>query len=222
MKSLVFFFAIVLGVQVSVDLKAQGYIQDISGSPITERNISDLGGSPYFNDQFLKGSIVMDDKSIFTDLYLRYDQEADQLVYRKANSSASMVTTGKVVEFKIDLPNSSPATFRSIIKNDPNVDGFYQVIADGTVSLLKKTKRKVVERVEYNSTTKSKSMVTQTNYFILKADGNLVQVKADKKAIVKALGRNEAQLTDYINKEGINFKSDSDLRKLIDYSNSLG
>ncbi|MES2829164.1 MAG: hypothetical protein V4687_13455 [Bacteroidota bacterium] len=221
MKKLFIISALLSCVSLTTKLNAQIYLQDINGQPFMERNLADLGGSPFFNDEFLKGSIKMDDKSVYGDLFLRYDLESDQLVYRKINSTVSMAPKGNVAEFKIDLPNGTAATFKRLPASDGNDEGFYQVIADGKTSLLKKTKKRIVERIEYNSSTKSKTLASQTTYFLLTGD-KLVPVKNDKKGLIKALGGNQEGLQSFVDREKINFKSDYDLGRFIAYYNSTG
>lgn len=206
---------------VFIALQAQGQVMliDINGVPYTDRNTVDLGGSPFFNDEFLKGSITLDDKSVFKGIFLRYDLETDQLVYRKSISSNSMLPNGKVIGFTIEQPNGIAANFKGVFKGDDK-DGFYQLLLEGNNSLLKKVKKKVVERVEYNSSSKDKTMSTITNYFIQKPSGDIELVKADKKSFIKVFGK-ESEINDFISKQNLNLKNESDMVKLVSYINSL-
>lgn len=213
-------FAFLLSIVIGSQAYAQGYVSDLNGNPFTERNTADLGGSPYFNDEFLKGTITMEDKSVYKDLYLRYDQESDQLVYRKPNSSVSMLPNGKVFGFTIEQPNGIVTNFKYVFTNDGKADGFYQLLYDGSSSLLKKVKKKVVEVVEYNSPSKTKTLSTTTNYYILRSTGVVELIKADKKSFIKAFG-NESDINDFIVKQKINLKNESDMIKLVAFIDSL-
>jgi|GEM_PF-6491051 len=215
-KLLLFFVAVTL---LHFTAKSQVYMRDINGTPFSERNTADLGGSPFFNDQFLKGSIKMEDNSVYKDLYLRYDQEADQLVYRKEVASASMLPSGRVTQFSIELPGGE-AKFRSIT-DDKGDAGFYQILQEGKTSLLKKTKKRIVENVEYNSTSRSKSMKTEVDYFLQTADKKLIPIKKDKKSFTKVLADKQNEVATYIEQNKLNLKSDNDMSKLISYYNTL-
>lgn len=199
----------------------QVYLQDISGKTISERNTIEMGGSPYFRDEFLSGSIKINEKEVYEGLLLRYDMEADELVYRKPNSTTSMTPNGKVTEFTIKLPSGEQAFFKNIANDDKELSGFYQVLSDGEILLLKRIKRRIVEKVEYNSTAKTKSLITQSNYFVLKPDGSLTQVRADEKSILKALGSHREKLAAYVKQEKINFKKDNEFAKVVSYYNSI-
>jgi hypothetical protein len=205
------------------ELRAQVvYLQDISGSVIQERSLVDLGGSPYFNDEFLKGSIKVNDKTVYDGLYLRYDLESDQLTYRKANSNVSMSPSEKVTEFSIQQPSGAVAVFKRISKEDPNIDGFYQVLFDGKVSLLKKVKRRIVEKVEYNSSSKTKSLVTQTNYYAYNpSTGSFNALKGDKRTLAAVFGDKAEKVSDFIKKEDVSFKNEASLINLMTYYNSI-
>lgn len=211
--------AALLTVLIAVQAQGQVMLIDINGVPYTDRNTVDLGGSPFFNDEFLKGSITLDDKSVFKGIFLRYDLETDQLVYRKSISSNSMLPNGKVIGFTIEQPNGTAANFKGVFKGDDK-DGFYQLLLEGNNSLLKKVKKKVVERVEYNSSSKDKTMSTITNYFIQKPSGDIELVKADKKSFIKVFGK-ESEINDFISKQNLNLKNESDMVKLVSYINSL-
>lgn len=200
--------------------KAQVLLVDINGVPYKERSLIDLEGSPFFNDQFLKGSITLDDKSVFKNIFLRYDLESGELVYRKAISSNSMLPNGRVIGFTIEQPNGTVANFRGVFKGDDKVDGFYQVLYDGGFSLLKRVKKRLVEKVEYNSSSKTKTLFTTTNYYIQKATGDLELVKADKKSFIKVFGK-EAEINDFVAKENINLKNEDDMIKLVSYLNKI-
>jgi hypothetical protein len=209
----------VLMVFLALSSQAQVLLVDINGVPYTDRNTADLGGSPFFNDEFLKGSITLDDKSVFKDIFLRYDLESDQLVYRKSSTSGSMLPNGKVIGFTIEQPNGMSANFKGVFKGDDK-DGFYQLLLEGNNSLLKKVKKKVVEVVEYNSSSKNKTMSTMTSYFIQKPTGDIELVKSDKKSFIKVFGR-ESEINDFISKQNINLKNESDMIKLVAYINSI-
>lgn len=216
MKKLI--FLILLLVATTLQIQAQVRLVDINGVPFKERILGDLEGSPYFNDEFLKGSITLEDKSVYKNVFLRYDLESNELVYRKDISSSSMLPIGKVIGFTIEQPGGI-ANFKGVFKGGTRMDGFYQVLQQGNISLLKKVKKKIVEKVEYNSPS-SKSMSSTTTYYIQQLNGDLELVKGDKKSFVKVLGK-EAEINDFVAKEKINLKNEDDMVKLVSYLNTL-
>lgn len=218
MKKLTFSF--LFSLIIIVQAQAQVLLTDISGMPYVERTVSDLGGSPYFNDQFLKGAITLEDNSVFKDILLRYDLESGQLVYKKSSTSGAMIPNGKVVGFTIEQTNGEKANFKGIGKGSDDLVGFYQILLEGNNTLLKKVKKKIVERVEYNTPSKTKTMSTITNYYIQNPNGEVELVKADKKSFIKVFGR-ESEINDFISKQNINLKNESDMVKLVTYINSI-
>ena len=76
------------------------------------------------------------------------------------------------------------------------------------------------ETQAFNSATKTKSFQENTRYYLVK-DGKATPVKNDKKSILAALPDKQEQLKGYVAAGNLNFKSDTDLAKLINYYNSL-
>jgi hypothetical protein len=94
------------------------------------------------------------------------------------------------------------------------------VIGDGKLQIIKKISKSILETKDYNSASKTKSFQDYTRYFLVVA-GKTVPVKNDKKSILTTIPDKQQQLQTFAKLNDLNFKSDTDLAKLMNYYNSL-
>jgi hypothetical protein len=97
---------------------------------------------------------------------------------------------------------------------------YFEVIGDGKLQLIKKTSKTILETKEYNSASKIKSFQDYTRYFLVIA-GKAVPVKNAKKSILTTIPDKQQQLQTFAKLNDLNFKSDADLAKLMNFYNSL-
>lgn len=106
-----------------------------------------------------------------------------------------------------------------------NTRFFFEVIADGQVSLLKRVS------VIYQDTSKlqeiskgrpKKEGLIAANYYVLNQPSNdFVLVKKNKKSLLKIMQNKKAIIKAFIKHEGLKLSQDIDLHRLFTYYNSL-
>ena len=202
-----------------VESKAQQYVQDISGSPITEKGLSEVAGSPYFKDSFLKGSIVLVNKTKYENLFLKVDELNEKLIYRKTMDDVSMEALQKVSNFSVQLPNLEQVEFINLGKE--NLNDFYQVLVTGKMALLKKNKKSLLETVAYNSKSSEKYIKSSQEYYVLDSQNKLTSIKKSEKDFANNFSDKKNEILNYISKQKVNSKKEEDLIKLVKYYNSL-
>ncbi|WP_027393275.1 hypothetical protein [Aquimarina latercula] len=57
--------------------------------------------------------------------------------------------------------------------------------------------------------------------YYIEIDGKMVHLKMNKRKIVKSFPGKQSELKSYINKEGLNFKKEVDLVRLVAYYDTL-
>lgn len=206
----------------AVVVKAQfpAYLADVNGKLFMEQSYTDVEGSPYLNDLWLKGAVKAAGKS-YDNMELKYDQVTDVIVFK--NPKGEMLNfVDPVDEFKLYVGDGYEMVFRSGFK--PSDIGsektFYQVLTAGETPLIKRTFKKVIEYKEYNSATGTKKFDEIQNYYLVK-NGVPKRIKKDKKSVLEVFGDSKTELEAFIKSNNINFKSDPDLIKLTMYYNSL-
>ncbi|HEY1024310.1 MAG TPA: hypothetical protein VGE26_04040 [Sphingobacteriaceae bacterium] len=195
------------------------FLQDIHGKPVFETRYTHVEGSPYLHADWTKGVVKLGNGQTFSDIDLKYDLVADELIFKNTDGSA-LNFVDPVSEFKL---NGEPSMlFRNGFNAVDNhtSQSFYQVLNDGGVKLLKKTSKKITEIREYNSASSTKRFDLIETYYLAR-NNQPEKVRKDKKAILKALKDRTDKLESYIRSEKLNLKEEGDLTTLIHYYNSL-
>lgn len=223
--SVILAFTAVTLIAASESACAQFAIVDNMGTPIQTKLYTDVQGSAYLHDTWMKGSVMAANGTLYDGVELMYDQVEDVLMF-KGEKGEAKIFTQPVVEFTIKT-DKQHVTFKEQLfrRGYRPIDGaspaaYYQVLADGKTQLLKRTSKKIFEDQPYGSATKVKAFQA-TNHYYLAQNDELTKIKADKKTILKTLGNQEASLEAYLKKERLDLRKDDDLAKLVAYYNSL-
>ncbi|MGY0039642.1 hypothetical protein [Pedobacter sp. NJ-S-72] len=202
------------------------YMSDVSGRPILGNIYANVTGSPYLNDDWVLGSIVLTDAKAYENVSLKYDEINDDVIFKGKDGVA--MAADNVKQFKLapygDVKDST--LFRSgfpAVKSN-TVRGFYEVLVDGKVKLLKKTIKTINQFLPeniLNSASVDKTVVASSTYYLFTQSSNIVFISKDKKSVLKVLTGKEAELDTFISANKLNLKNDADLAKLVTYYNGL-
>lgn len=205
----------------SYNVKAQ-FLHDVNGVPLTTSKYEDVTGTPYLVDTWLPGTVKFaNGVSYKNNLFLKYNIKDDELYFEGKNNEP-LLFIDSVTEFAITNPPGVIHHYRNGYKaiGGYSDKSFFEVLADGSVQLLKKTNKTILESKAYNSPTTERSFVEVSQYYLVRF-GTFTPVKRDKKSILAALNDKQPALEKYIKDNGLNVKNDDDLSKLIIYYNSL-
>ena len=172
------------------------YMSDVSGRPILGNIYANVTGSPYLNDDWVLGSIVLTDAKAYGNVSLKYDEINDDVIFKGKDGVA--MAADNVKQFKLapygDVKDST--LFRSgfpAVKSN-TVKGFYEVLVDGKVKLLKKTIKTINTSREYNSASIDKTVVASSTYYLFTQSSNMVFISKDKKSVLKVLTGKDEEL----------------------------
>lgn len=196
---------------------AQGIMSDYMGRPVFEKRYTDVKGSPYLSDEWIEGSVKLENGKAFQGVKLKYDQVADELMFLDA-SGKEQLFVDPVLEFRL-----GDKLFR---RGYPAADGaspaaYYEVLTEGKTDLLKLTSKKVFEETPYNSATKIRTIRANESYYIGVSNLKLTKIRKDKKSLLAALDGKGAELEAYIKSNRLDLKQDSDMVRLVNYYNTL-
>lgn len=198
-------------------VKAQNEIVpygDALNTPLREKKYVNVTGNPYLFNYWVKGIAKTKSGKTFINDSLKYDMVEDIPIFR-GKDGALMKFSDQITEFEINdyrYINGLPKTEFN------NEASYYQVIANGKISLFKKTRKSITETKLYGSATADKSFTESNTYFILK-DQVLSKITPNKKNILALFFGKEPEIINYLSKEKIDFKKDEDLNKLFTYFN---
>lgn len=208
----------------SLSVRAQLLVlRDVNGRPIPVNQYVNVTGSPYLYDTWVKGSVNFANGSNIIDVDLKYDQVEGNLYFKKDNET--ILTFSDPIKEFILTDITDPLKVKNYIngvyiapgKAEP---GFYEVLINDQVKLLKRTKKTITESKEYSSATINKSISKSETFYIFK-DGQIINAKKDKKFIANTFPEKAKELDEYSKKNKLNLKEEVALVKLVTHYNSL-
>jgi len=200
-------------------------VSDVNGRNYRVKSSSDIKGSPYFTDNFIKGILKLKNGKEINGLALKYDLMDDLVLYKDAKDSI-MEVAEPIAEFKLESVNE-PAIpyhlFRSgFNKVNGNTDNsFYEVLSDGNVKFIRKNIKYIKEFTEYNAKTSDKSIEDKITYYIVKPDNTPIPVSKNEKSILNVLDNKKDELSAFIKSNKLSLKKDADILKVFEYYQSI-
>ncbi len=216
------FFAFVLNSKAVFAQGSPGQNQVyMNGVSVKETDHSGIEGSPFFNDDWETGIVMLADGRTFKDMSLKYNIYKDELYFKDPNGETKSFST-PVKEFKIEGGNSNSKDFKNGFTNISGytAQSFFQVLSEGSVQLLKKHRCLVTETTGIDLGTVTKKFTVKESYYII-ISGVATLIKKDKKSILALLSNKQGELETYIKTNKLDLKNDDALAKLINYYNSI-
>ncbi len=191
---------------------------DINSIPLREKAYAKMEGSPYLNDQWIKGTVTFQDGKTAKNVDLKFDQVQGFLVFKNDLGHEFMFVT-PVKEFELPLIGKFRSGFPP--SKGTNEKTFFKVLNDGETKLLKSQVKNILETKAFYSGVVEKTVVEEIKFYILKSDNKLVLLKNDKKSLLSELKNKESELEKYIRNQNLSVKNEEDLVNLFAYYNSL-
>jgi hypothetical protein len=183
-------------------------------------------GDTYLNTQWMRSSFMMYnvDKT-FENYKVRYDIRRNELEV-KTPTQVKVVEGNRLKNFAVtDSLNSHTAFYangKDFTLDGKKQSGFYEVLEDGKLALLKKTEIEV-KKADYNAALNIGSLdekiLKKDSYFVLKGT-ELQEVR--KKKFFAVFGDQAAVVQDYADKNKLSVGDPRQLELIVRHYNSLG
>jgi len=181
----------------------------------------DIQGSPYLNDEFIKGSIYTLSKTQYADIPLRYNVYNDEIEFETEDKKVAALDAPEIVE-KVTFGNYTmeyiPFEIAKKVKK-----GFFEVLLKGKASLYA---RPDVEFQEAKAPEPYKD--AEPAKFIRKVDRYYLRFGMEpailcnsKKDIIDSFPDHNNEIEAFMKKVKLNVKKPEDLKSLAEYYNSL-
>jgi len=170
----------------------------------------------YLAAAFKEGSIDYENMH-YDHVQLMYDEVADIVLLSDSTHQIQLIKE-KLKSFTIGTDKFINIWVDSNMTN-LYASGYYQALAEGPISLLKKEVKKIRERIVG---TEIVYQIDVTTDYYVKEKQNLYLIDG-KKAIIKMLNNKSQELRKYINAEHLNYNKDKEtmLIKVVNYYNLL-
>lgn len=196
---------------------AQYLLQDKQGVVMTEKSYTDVIGSNFFNDDYINGTVVLNNGKKYENLALKYDCYNDELFFKNEKDNLLLSFTVPVKSFEL--------LGQKYINGLPPIDNFttqsfYQVITDSEVKLLVKNYKTIVENKQHNSATIEKKFEDNKIYYVFK-NGKMQRFKLSKKEFIEIFNDKSEEVDAFLKKVEVDFKNISHVSKIFEYFSSL-
>ena len=211
-----FNFTILLLLLINGVSKAQ-FLQDIQGRVITTQTYTDVIGSPFLNDAFVNGNVVLTNGVKFQSVPVKYSSYNDELFFKNPKDESLLSFVVPVKSFEL-LGQTYVNGFPAIDNFTEN--SFYELIANSSVKLLEKNYKTILENKPYNSASVEKKFEDNIIYYVFKA-GKMKRFKPSKKDFMETFADKSSEIDVFLKKEKVDFKNNADLVKVFEYYSSL-
>jgi hypothetical protein len=180
-------------------------------------------GTPFLFDNWSSGLIVMINNDSIGDYDLKYDIFEDQLVVLSKRNDQPMIPLQTVIRsfslldsigIEHVFVNTHPDERQPEIKRE----GFFEVLYQGRMQLLKKHKKYFVKadfEGAYNSGKRYDEFRNEVSrYYLLKPGGTFIELKKGKKGILKSLD-DDGTYAGIVKDNKLDLRNEKDLIQLI-------
>ena len=182
---------------------------------------NDIKGSPYLEDDFIKGSVYTTSKTCYADVLLRYNIYNDQLEFKTDDNTVQALATPEIIE-KVEFGKYKmvyiPFSVSKKIRR-----GFFIALEEGKSSLYKKPKimfKQPTEPGPYKEAEPAKFEKGVDEYYI-RVGNSQAKLAGKKNDLPEIFPDHEKQIETFIKKHKVKPNKPETLKELVHYYNSL-
>ncbi len=230
MKNYTFLFVIFLFL-IPTTLKAQlvldlnDFYQNVGGINIyLNNNESDkkneVIGSPYAQTEFINGTVIQNDGTVYKNIPLKYNIYNDQIVFKHKNNVLLQLDSPN--KFKEIIIGKQKYIYGEFMNERNEVKGYYETLEVGKISLLKKEIIYLLEAQPakaFKNAESAKLARKAAKFFILKEGNKIYEIKGEKNLLI--LLDNNEKINSFIKKNKLKHRKIGDLIKIISYYNEI-
>ncbi|MBA2498598.1 MAG: hypothetical protein H0V30_02620 [Chitinophagaceae bacterium] len=180
-----------------------------------------IEGTPFYSDNWMKGTVYFDDGTGYTGLYLKIDMLKGDIHFR-AEDDKAMIIQAKlkgVVLTDTVTGNSHHFVNSAFWENNDINNGWYQLIVKGNASLYKLNRKIMRENKLYGSSTTEQQIETKPQYLLVYKQAAFPVKKW--KEIPEILQDKKIEIADFIKRRDMEGKTDADYVNVVEYYNGL-
>jgi hypothetical protein len=180
------------------------------GRPFFPKQYVDVNGSPNMFDDWATATIHLNNGSVIKNIKTNFNLVSNDLLFLDERGQ-TMVANPAVIKF-IEISD------RKFIPTEAGNSYFEVLSTQGKATLLRHTKKVIIETKPFNSATVQKDFRTKEQV-ILSVQGNVSEIKSAND-LYNSLGQTD-QLKEFVKREKLRQKSVDSWIKIVDYYNSI-
>ena len=193
--------------------------QGTTGGSTSPSGLSSSKGGMYLEPGWATGRVMLKDQSVLEYLQLRYDIYNQQIQFVRENDTLAFSKPEEVMYFILDDRNFIYAVFQQ--EGGGLGSGYFEILTDGDCKLLLRRTIKYHADPESKPGLTEEVFVRESEYFIIKDEGVAKPVRNCRKSVLCAFKDKEEQVDDFLEVNDIKMKTCDDLKKVVEYYNSL-
>jgi|TARA_R100000306_G_scaffold5939_7_gene8344 hypothetical protein len=190
---------------------------------ISKEEFESMEGSPYVNENFIKGNIYKGKELANQNVLLRYNAFADEIEIKKNEQEQSYNALIKDPDIYVKIFQD---VYVFVPYNGSNEKGgYFNIVKEGDqFDLYKKTKVTYKEptfaKTSYQSDKPAK-WVDNITYYLVGKDGSFYELPTRRSKVLDVMSEKKKEVKRYIKEQDIDLDEEQDLAKLVTYFNSL-
>ena len=202
----------------------QIFLSDVNGRAF-ENKYADINGSAYLFPDFKFATIELADGRKYANVKARLNLVEHEVNFIASNGEEGYIGKGMVKSFLINDTTRQGIKTYSFQTGFPKTDNqtvihFYQILASGKIALVKSINKNIEERLNELSGEKSKEFAVRENLYLL-IGGELKRVKKEASFFLSAMEDKKDLVSQFISSNKLNFKTEDQLLRVVEYYNSL-
>ncbi len=182
-------------------------------------------GSPFLSNAWEKGGLLLISGTFYNNIELKLDVYNNNLIYKNEKGEEMMLDKAQIDYFLLITKDGAPRKFKLIHSPDNPLGIYYEVLYDDKSSFLIRHSKQFVKadyQKAYNANRPYDEFKDETNYYLLKANGDEpLKVKLSKKSALDVF-ENEPWVGSYITEHHLTMKKESDWLEILGYYDSAG
>jgi len=190
---------------------------------ISKEEFESMEGSPYANENFIKGNIYKGKELSNKNILLRYNAFADEIEIKKHDQSETYNALIKNPDVYVKIFQD---VYVFVPYNGSNEKGgYFNIVTEGAqFDLYKKTtvtyKEPYFAETSYQSDRPAAWVKTKI-YYLVGKDGSFYELPTRRSKVLDVMSKKKKEVKRYIKEQNIDLDEEQDLAKLVTYFNSI-
>ncbi|HUS03617.1 MAG TPA: hypothetical protein VMY77_17875 [Chitinophagaceae bacterium] len=185
----------------------------------------DIRNSPYFIESWQNSLIKLNDGRVLEGIKTRFNINNFSVHFTTDEKVQMFFPPELVKELDIYEKTETKNIMYKFKTGFPKVDNldqnsFYQVLSEGTISLLKSIRKNLVVNKNDISGEVEKQFIFYENYYLF-SNNKMIRLKKDKDFILKLVSAKKDKIEEFMKDHPTNFKNIADLVSLVNFYNAL-
>ena len=202
---------------------ALNYVYTVGGTPFVTAKFSRVvEGSPFFNEQMMKGAIILAEGKEYNDMLIRLNLLESQINYVNEKQVEMIASTPIKEVLLLDTIRKKEHRFifstyiESIERPDKD---FYELLQSGKAALYKQYKKSLMESKPYGSATIEQTIRTEPRYYLL-VKRQWMRIKKLKE-LPSLIADKQKDIQKFINDKKLSGDNEENFTAVISFYNSL-